>query len=221
MIAWLKGHSEPITYATVGAGSPSHLIGNDARKGYRRAFSVRALSRRSPGNAGHDRRPYRDVRAGSIRQLSQRARRQSSSLCRRQRKRWAKSPDTPTFVELGIPDLVIEFWHGLWTTKGVPQDVVDRLNGAVRSALSDPAVRQRIEGLGQTIFASDQQTPQVLAVTRKPRSKNGGRSSRPPASRRANEGLLSGVVGCKASEKASAQRFVLAVDERLRPCHAD
>jgi tripartite-type tricarboxylate transporter receptor subunit TctC len=49
----------------------------------------------------------------------------------------------------------------------VPKDVVARLNGAVRTALADPAVRQRIEGLGQAIFPSDQQTPEALTVYNK------------------------------------------------------
>ena len=50
---------------------------------------------------------------------------------------------------------------------GTPQGIVDRLNFAVRTALADPAVRQRIEGLGQTIFPAGQQTPDALAAYHK------------------------------------------------------
>jgi len=81
--------------------------------------------------------------------------------------RWSKSPDTPTFIELGLPDLSITFWHGLWTTKGTPNAVVDRLDTAVMAALADPAVRQRIEGLGQVIFPRDRQNPAALAAYNK------------------------------------------------------
>lgn len=82
-------------------------------------------------------------------------------------RRWPKSPDTPTMIEAGVPDVSISFWHGLWATKGTPQAVVDRLNSAVKSALADPATRQRIEGLGQVIFPADQENPAGLAAYQK------------------------------------------------------
>ena len=78
--------------------------------------------------------------------------------------RWPKSPDTPTMIESGVPGLRISFWHGLWTTKGTPKAVVDRLDAAVMTALADPAVRQRLEVLGQVIFPRDQQNPAALAA---------------------------------------------------------
>jgi len=167
LIAWLKGHSEPITYATVGAGSPSHLMGMMLAKATGAHFQFVPYRGAAP--------VMQDMIGGQIEMSGLEA---SGSFPNAQAgrirafavaspTRWAKSPDTPTFVELGIPDLVIEFWHGLWTTKGVPPDVVGRLSGAVRSALDDPAVRQRIEGLGQTIFPAAQQTPQALAAYQK------------------------------------------------------
>ena len=76
--------------------------------------------------------------------------------------RWPKSPDTPTMIESGVPGLSISFWHGLWTTKGTPKEVVDKLDAAVVAALGNPAVRQRLEGLGQVVFPADQQNPQAL-----------------------------------------------------------
>jgi len=97
--------------------------------------------------------------------------------------RWPKSPDTPTMIESGMPGLSISFWHGLWTTKGTPKPIVDRLNKAVMTALADPSVRERIENLGQVIFPPDQQNPAALAAYHKRSSTSGGRSSRPPISR--------------------------------------
>ena len=81
--------------------------------------------------------------------------------------RWPKSPDTPTMIESGVPGLTISFWHGLWTTKGTPKDIVDRLDEAVMTALADPTVRARIEKLGQVIFPPDQQNPAALAAYHK------------------------------------------------------
>jgi tripartite-type tricarboxylate transporter receptor subunit TctC len=47
--------------------------------------------------------------------------------------------------------------------KGAPQDIVARLNGAIVSALADATVRRRLAGIGQEIFAREQQTPHALA----------------------------------------------------------
>jgi len=82
-------------------------------------------------------------------------------------RRWPKSPDTPTLIESGIPGAAVDFWHGLWTTKGTPQEAVDRLDAAVMSALANPAVQQRLEALGQVIFPRDQQNPAALTAHHK------------------------------------------------------
>ena len=66
--------------------------------------------------------------------------------------RWSKSPNTPTMIESGVPGLSLSFWHGLWTTARTPKGVVDRIVDAVQTALVDPNVRQRLDGLGMVIF---------------------------------------------------------------------
>jgi len=81
--------------------------------------------------------------------------------------RWPKSPDTPTLSESGITGATINFWHALWTTAGTPKETVERLDAAVVSALANPAVRQRLETLGQVIFPRDQQGPAALAAYHK------------------------------------------------------
>jgi tripartite-type tricarboxylate transporter receptor subunit TctC len=80
---------------------------------------------------------------------------------------WSKSPDTPTMIESGVPGLSLSFWHGLWTTAGTPKTVVDRLVNSVQTALADPSVRQRLDGLGMVIFPRDRQNPEALATYHK------------------------------------------------------
>ena len=60
-------------------------------------------------------------------------------------------------IESSVPGLTISFWHGLWTTKGTPKDIVDRLDTAVRVALADSDVQKRLAVLGQGIAAGEQQ----------------------------------------------------------------
>jgi tripartite-type tricarboxylate transporter receptor subunit TctC len=84
-----------------------------------------------------------------------------------QNKRWFAAPDVPTIDEAGVPGLHFPFWHGMWTTKGTPRDVVDRLNAAVVEALADPAVRQRLVDMGHEVATKDQQTPDALRAFHK------------------------------------------------------
>ena len=73
-----------------------------------------------------------------------------------------EAPDIPTMDEAGMPGFYISVWHGLWVPKGTPKDITARLTGAVVEALADPAVRRRLDDLGQEIPPRDQQTPQAL-----------------------------------------------------------
>ena len=72
-------------------------------------------------------------------------------------------------------------WYGLWAPKGTPQDIVARLNAAAVEALADPAVAQRLTGMGFAITSRDQQTPEALAAHHKAeiakwcRDRQGGR----------------------------------------------
>jgi tripartite-type tricarboxylate transporter receptor subunit TctC len=52
--------------------------------------------------------------------------------------------EVPTVAEAGFPDLVIQDWFGLLVKRGTPDDVVDRLNKAINSALAKPRVRDAI-----------------------------------------------------------------------------
>jgi tripartite-type tricarboxylate transporter receptor subunit TctC len=76
--------------------------------------------------------------------------------------RLPSAPDIPTMDEAGMPGFYISVWHALWVPKGTPKDITTKLTAAVVEALADPAVRKRLEDLGQEIPTRDQQTPEVL-----------------------------------------------------------
>ena len=101
--------------------------------------------------------------------------------------RLTSAPDIPTVDEAGMPGFYIAVWHALWVPKGTPKDIVMRLNAAVREALADPAVRQRLVELGQDIPPPISRRRRRSTPTTRPRSRNGGRSSRRPASSRNNK----------------------------------
>ncbi|HTV27331.1 MAG TPA: tripartite tricarboxylate transporter substrate-binding protein [Xanthobacteraceae bacterium] len=164
LISWLKARKEPTTFGTVGTGSAAQLC---------------ALYFAQKTGAHFQYVPYRgaapamqDLIGGQI-DLScleasatlpnvEAGKYKAFAVLSEQR--WPKSPNTPTMIESGVPGLSISFWHGLWAPAGTPKDVVDRLDGAVKTALADPAVRKRLETLGQVIFPADQQNPAALAA---------------------------------------------------------
>jgi tripartite-type tricarboxylate transporter receptor subunit TctC len=57
-------------------------------------------------------------------------------------------PDVPTMKELGLDELTLEFWAGMWAPAGVPVDVVDKLNAAVNAALQSPEMIASMKKLG-------------------------------------------------------------------------
>jgi tripartite-type tricarboxylate transporter receptor subunit TctC len=82
-------------------------------------------------------------------------------------KRWFAAPDVPTIDEAGVPGLHFPFWHGLFAPKGMPADVVAKLNTAIKDALADQVVRQKLIDLGHEIAAPEQQTPAGLYAVHK------------------------------------------------------
>lgn len=60
------------------------------------------------------------------------------------RKRVPDYPDIPTFAEEGFPNLVAEVWFGLSGPRGIPDDIVRKLNAAVVKGLQEPDARQRL-----------------------------------------------------------------------------
>ena len=119
-------------------------------------------------------------------------------------KRWPKLPDTPTTIEAGAPGVSLPFWHGLWTTKGTPPDIIARLDGAVQAALANPTINGRLTQLGQVIFPADQQNPTALAAYEKAELAKWAPSSRRPASRRSRRALTS--LSCPLFPLATARR---------------
>lgn len=67
--------------------------------------------------------------------------------------RYALLPDTPTVAET-VPGFEFISWTGLSVPAGTPTDVVQTLNGAVKRALSSPAVVERFTQLGTAPAAS-------------------------------------------------------------------
>jgi tripartite-type tricarboxylate transporter receptor subunit TctC len=58
--------------------------------------------------------------------------------------RFPSFPDIPTLAEGVLPGFDLENWFAVIGPRGLPQDVVARLNRAIREAIADPALRERL-----------------------------------------------------------------------------
>jgi tripartite-type tricarboxylate transporter receptor subunit TctC len=68
--------------------------------------------------------------------------------------RLAVLPNVPTFKEVGLEPVNRMAYYGILAPKGLPKDIVDKINAATRQALQDPAVRKRIEDTGSLIVGN-------------------------------------------------------------------
>ncbi|WVN41472.1 tripartite tricarboxylate transporter substrate-binding protein [beta proteobacterium MWH-UniP1] len=65
----------------------------------------------------------------------------------------------PTVAESGLPNFEVTVWHGLYAPKGTPKEALDKLNAALNTALKDPEVAKRFEGLGTAPVGPEKATP--------------------------------------------------------------
>jgi len=167
LVAWCKANGDKVSAGTGGPGTPAHIsvvyFGNSI------GAPVQPIHYKGSGPAmqdligGHIQLGFEQaanalqhIRAGKIRGYAVTA-----------KTRLASAPEIPTVDEAGLPGFYMAIWHAFWVPKGTPHEVVAKLNGALREALADPAVRKRLEDLGQEIPAADQQTPEALRAFHK------------------------------------------------------
>jgi tripartite-type tricarboxylate transporter receptor subunit TctC len=75
--------------------------------------------------------------------------------------RSAAYPDIPTFKESGIPGIELNSWVGIMAPAKTPAAIVDKLNAAIKTALADKDVQDRLIKQGCDPL---QNTPQQFAA---------------------------------------------------------
>jgi tripartite-type tricarboxylate transporter receptor subunit TctC len=164
LVARLKANPGKISAGTAGAGSGSHIASLllQSLTGVQMSF----VPYRGTGPA------LQDLVAGQIDMIID----QASNCLQQVRQgtikafavtapeRLASAGDIPTTTEAGLPGLQMEVWSGMWVPHGTPRPIVEKLNAAVVAALAEPAVREKLAGVGLDGPPRDQMTPEALGA---------------------------------------------------------
>ena len=184
LIAWLKANPGKAMVGTTGVGGASHLAGILFQNTTGTDMQIVPYRGAAPR--------MQDMLSGRIHLAFDQA---ASSLPQvrggnlqayavTSKTRLAVAPDIPTVDEAGLPGFYISVWHGLWSSKGTPKDVVRRLNAAAVDALADPnGPCSGSPSLGRSCRRASNRRRRRSAPIKRPRSISGGRSSRRLASR--------------------------------------
>lgn len=79
-------------------------------------------------------------------------------------KRHPRFPEVKTFAEMGFEGVDSDNWYAVFAAKGTPNTEADRVSEAVRRALADPAVKEKLEASGaETAGSTPAELSQVLA----------------------------------------------------------
>lgn len=79
-------------------------------------------------------------------------------------KRHPRFPEVKTFAEMGFEGVDSDNWYAVFAAKGTPSTEADRVSEAVRRALADPAVKEKLEASGaETAGSTPAELSEVLA----------------------------------------------------------
>jgi tripartite-type tricarboxylate transporter receptor subunit TctC len=154
MIAWGKANPDKLSYGSAGNGSSGHL-GSELLKD-EAGFKALHVAYKGGSQAVTDLVGDR-ISFVSINPLEVVAHTQSGKLRALAVMNNAPSPllpAVPTVASIGLPGSTTTVWWGLVGPKGMPADVVAKLDTALRQALADPAVVKRFQEMGATVTPS-------------------------------------------------------------------
>jgi tripartite-type tricarboxylate transporter receptor subunit TctC len=82
-------------------------------------------------------------------------------------KRFAQTPEVPTFAESGFPGYEVQAWYGLFAPAGTPRPVIDQIQRAAARALASPEIRARMEQFyAETVGNTPEEFAKILADER-------------------------------------------------------
>ena len=159
LVALAKKQPGVLTYASSGIGSSQHLAG--ALFSQLQSVQMNHIPYKGSGQAvvdlmagqvtmNFDTMPpvLQHIKSGKLR-----------ALAISTDKRMPQLPNVPTFSEVGIKGFDVTNWYGVLGPKGMPKEIVAKLNEAIQKTLSDPAVIAKLEPQG--VIQQGPKTPEA------------------------------------------------------------
>jgi tripartite-type tricarboxylate transporter receptor subunit TctC len=159
-VEWAKSHPGQLSYASVAAGSASHLTMEMFKSAAQ--FQATHVPYRGAGPAVTD-LVAGNVHAaflvpGNVQQFVKEGR--LRLIASSGQKRFASTPDVPTLAESGYPDFVATSWIGFLAPAGTPKPIIERYNKEIVKVLHMPDVREKLQGMEFEVVAG---TPEQFA----------------------------------------------------------
>lgn len=169
LIALAKSRPGNLTMGSAGNGTTGHL-GGELFKALTNTYMVHVPYRGSPAAVqdligGQIDLMFDNlssigphIRNGRVRALAVSGSRRSSIF-----------PELPTMQEAGVPGYETTAWGGLVGPRGLPDEIVQRLNREVNRAIQLPAIRERYQQLAVETMASPPSLIMAMAKVETPR----------------------------------------------------
>ncbi|VTU18984.1 Bug family tripartite tricarboxylate transporter substrate binding protein [Variovorax sp. RA8] len=159
-VEWAKSHPGQLSYASVAAGSASHLTMEMFKTAAQ--FQATHVPYRGAGPAVTD-LVAGNVHAaflvpGNVQQFVKEGR--LRLIASSGQRRFASTPDVPTLAESGYPDFVATSWIGFLAPAGTPKPIIERYNKEIVKVLHMPDVREKLQGMEFEVVAG---TPEQFA----------------------------------------------------------
>ncbi len=148
LVALAKGKPGTYTYASSGVGSTQHLAGALFAK--LTDVQLNHIPYKGSGqavvdliggqvNMNFDTMPpvLEHIKSGKLR-----------ALAISTPQRLPQLPDVPTFSEVGIIGFDVTNWYSVMGPKGLPRDVVEKIDGAVKKAIADQSINTSLVAQG-------------------------------------------------------------------------
>ena len=162
-VAYAKANQGKMQFGSAGAGSATHL--GCVLLNYLMGTNIVHIPFKGTGPAMAELQAGRidfmcevmstaksHVEAGAIRALTIMNETRSPAL-----------PNIPSSAEQGMKELVAYTWNAIFAPKGLPPEVLARLNKAAVNSINTPSVKEKLAGLGAEVATGNQTTPEYLA----------------------------------------------------------
>jgi tripartite-type tricarboxylate transporter receptor subunit TctC len=141
----------PTFYASSGIGSPGHLAGELLVRALGTTITHVPYKGGSPSvlavMSGEAQLSFAtlpavvpQIRGGKVRAIGLASKERNPAV-----------PEVPTLIEQGLADFDVGTWTGFVGPKGLPAEVVQKMNAAVAAVLADPVIKQRLTDEGAEI----------------------------------------------------------------------